>query len=81
MEIIVKKNGRITIPVKIRRKLKWSEGTHLNVVETEAGIVLKPKGESFWDIVGKFPLDPVKAAELDKELHEMRHEDCDNREF
>ena len=50
-EIVVKKKGQTTIPVRIRRKFKIEEGTRLEVVETNEGILLKPK-KSFWDTIG-----------------------------
>jgi len=50
-EIIVKKKGQTTIPVRLRKKFNIEEGTRLKVIETEAGILLKPK-KSFWDMLG-----------------------------
>jgi len=41
MEIVVKRKGQTTIPVKIRRKFKIEEGRLLQVVETDEGILLK----------------------------------------
>ena len=42
-EIVVKKKGQTTIPVRIRKKFKIEEGTRLEVIETEDSIILKPK--------------------------------------
>lgn len=42
-QIIVKKKGQITIPVKVRRKYNIVAGTWLEVVEKEEGILLKIK--------------------------------------
>ena len=50
-EIVVKKKGQTTIHVKIRKKLKIEEGTRLEVIKTEEGVLLKPK-KSFWDTIG-----------------------------
>jgi len=43
IEIVVKKKGQTTIPIRIRKKLKIEEGTRLQVIETEECILLKPK--------------------------------------
>ena len=74
-QIIVKKKGQATIPVKVRRKYKIEEGTRLEVVETEEGILLKPK-KTFWDMIGAFS-DPVTADKIDKLLYKIRHEEED----
>jgi AbrB family looped-hinge helix DNA binding protein len=50
-EVVVKKKGRITIPVRLRKKYKIEEGTRLEVIETEEGILFKPK-KSIWDLIG-----------------------------
>ena len=52
-EIVVKKKGQTTIPVRIRKKFQIEEGTRLEVIETEQGILLKPK-KTIWDMVGAF---------------------------
>jgi AbrB family looped-hinge helix DNA binding protein len=73
IEIVVKKKGQTTIPVKVRRKYKIEEGTRLQVVETEEGILLKPK-KSFWDMLGAYS-DFGTPEEVKKELDKLRHED------
>lgn len=50
-EVVVTKKGQTTIPVRLRKKFKIEEGTRLEVVETEEGILLKPK-KSIWDLIG-----------------------------
>ncbi len=40
-EIVVKKKGQTTIPVRIRKKLKIEEGTRLEVVITDEGYIVK----------------------------------------
>ena len=50
-EVVVKKKGWITIPVRLREKYKIEEGTRLEVIETEEGILFKPK-KSIWDLIG-----------------------------
>ena len=72
-EIVVKKKGQTTIPVRIRRKFKIEEGTHLEVVETAEGILLKPK-KSFWDMIGA-DSEFATPEEVKKDLDKLRHED------
>ena len=72
-EIVVKKKGQTTIPVRIRRKFKIEEGTRLEVVETDEGILLKPK-KSFWDMIGAYS-EFGTPEEVKKELDKLRHED------
>jgi AbrB family looped-hinge helix DNA binding protein len=72
-EIVVKKKGQTTIPVRIRRKFKIEEGTRLEVVETNEGILLKPK-KSFWDMIGAYS-EFGTPEEVKKELDKLRHED------
>ncbi len=38
----VQEKGQVTIPLKIRRKLKLRKGDLVTFVETDAGIVIKP---------------------------------------
>jgi AbrB family looped-hinge helix DNA binding protein len=45
-EVVVTKKGQTTIPVKLRKKYKIQEGTKLAVIDTEEGILLKPKKSS-----------------------------------
>jgi len=72
-EIIVKKKGQTTIPVRIRKQLKIEEGTRLEVVITNEGLLLKPK-KSFWDMIGAYS-DFGTPEEVKKELDALRHED------
>jgi len=72
-EIVVKKKGQTTIPVRIRKKFKIKVGTRLEVVETVDGILLKPK-ESFWDMLEAY-LQYGTSEEVKKELDALRHED------
>jgi AbrB family looped-hinge helix DNA binding protein len=72
-EIVVKKKGQTTIPVGIRRKLKIEEGTRLEVVVTDEGLLLKPK-KSFWDMLGAYS-EFGTPEEVKKEIDALRHED------
>jgi AbrB family looped-hinge helix DNA binding protein len=72
-EIVVKKKGQTTIPVRIRKKFKIEEGTRLTVVETAEGILLKPK-KSFWDMLGSGS-EFATVEEMNKLLDKLRHEE------
>ncbi len=72
-QVVVTKKGQTTIPVALRRKYKIEEGTRLEVVDTEQGILFKPK-KSIWDMVGAFA-DIVSAEELNAQLDKLRDED------
>ena len=50
-EVIVTRKGQTTIPIKLRTKYKIEEGTRLQVLDTEDGILLKPK-KSTLDLAG-----------------------------
>jgi AbrB family looped-hinge helix DNA binding protein len=71
-EIVVKNKGQTTIPVRIRRKFKIQEGTRLEVLETDQGILLKPK-KSFWDTIGSGS-ESATVDEMNKLLDKVRHE-------
>jgi AbrB family looped-hinge helix DNA binding protein len=72
-EIVVKKKGQTTIPIRIRKKFKIEEGTRLAVVETDEGILLKPK-KSFWDMLGSGS-EFATVEEMNKLLDKLRHEE------
>ena len=42
-EVVVTKKGQVTIPAELRKKFKIEKGTRLTVMETEEGILFKPK--------------------------------------
>lgn len=73
IEIVVKKKGQTTIPARIRKKLKIEEGTRLEVIEADGGILLKPK-KSIWDMLGAYSQFGT-PEEVKKEIDELRHED------
>lgn len=50
-EVVVTRKGQTTIPVKLRLKYNIEEGTRLEVVETEDGILFRPK-KSTIDLAG-----------------------------
>ena len=72
-EVVVTKKGQTTIPVRLRKKYKIEEGTRLEVVDTDAGILLKPK-KSIWDMIGAYS-EVATVEEMNKLLDKLRHED------
>lgn len=72
-EVVVTKKGQTTIPVRLRKKFKIEEGTHLEVVETEEGILFKPK-KSIWDLMGSGS-QFATPEEMKKLLDKLREED------
>jgi AbrB family looped-hinge helix DNA binding protein len=50
-EVVVTRKGQTTIPIELREKYNIEEGTRLEVVDTEQGILLKPK-KSTLDLAG-----------------------------
>lgn len=72
-EVVVTKKGQTTIPVSLRKKYKIQEGTKLAVLDTEEGILLKPK-KSIWDSVGAY-VQYGSPAEMKKLLDKLREED------
>jgi AbrB family looped-hinge helix DNA binding protein len=42
-EVIVTRKGQTTIPIKLREKYNIEEGTRLQVLDTNDGILLRPK--------------------------------------
>jgi AbrB family looped-hinge helix DNA binding protein len=73
-EVVVTKKGQTTIPVRLRRKFKIEEGTRLEVVETEEGILFKPK-KSIWDLIGSGSAFAT-PEEMKKELDKLREQDA-----
>jgi AbrB family looped-hinge helix DNA binding protein len=50
-EVIVTRKGQTTIPIKLRAKYQIEEGTRLQVLDTNDGILLRPK-QSTLDLAG-----------------------------
>jgi AbrB family looped-hinge helix DNA binding protein len=74
IEVVVSKKGQTTIPARLRKKFKIEEGTHLEVVETEEGILFKPK-KSIWDMIGS-GAKYATVEEMKRELDKLREEDA-----
>jgi AbrB family looped-hinge helix DNA binding protein len=72
-EVVVTRKGQTTIPASLRRKYKIERGTRLEVLDTDEGILLKPKLTTF-DLAGtgaKF----ATVEEMKKLLDDLRDED------
>jgi AbrB family looped-hinge helix DNA binding protein len=50
-EVIVTRKGQTTIPIRLREKYNIEEGTRLQVLDTENGILFRPK-QSTLDLAG-----------------------------
>ena len=72
-EVVVTRKGQTTIPVKLRRKYKIEEGTKLQVIDTEDGILFKPKLTTI-DLFGSGS-KYATVEEMKKLLDELRVED------
>lgn len=71
--MVVTRKGQTTIPSSLRKKFKIEEGTRLEVVETEDGILLKPK-KTIWDLIGTGS-QHATSEEMKKQLDKLREED------
>jgi AbrB family looped-hinge helix DNA binding protein len=72
-QVVVTRKGQTTIPVKLRRKYKIEEGTKLQVIDTNEGILLKPKLTTM-DLAGS-GAKYATVEEMKKLLDELRAED------
>ena len=72
-EVVVTRKGQTTIPVKLRLKYKIEEGTRLQVVDTNNGILFKPK-LSTMDLAGS-GAKYATPEEMKKLLDKLRNED------
>jgi AbrB family looped-hinge helix DNA binding protein len=73
-EVVVTRKGQTTIPVKLRAKYKIEEGTRLEVVDTEEGILFRPK-KSTVDLAGS-GAKYATPEEMKKRLDKLREEDA-----
>ena len=72
-EVVVTRKGQTTIPVKLRLKYKIEEGTRLQVVDTNDGILFKPK-LSTMDLAGS-GAKYATVEEMKKLLDKLRTQD------
>ena len=75
-EVVVTRKGQTTIPVRLRKKFKIEEGTRLQVIETEEGILFKPM-KSTLDLAGSGS-QYATPKEMKKLLDKLREEDVAN---
>jgi AbrB family looped-hinge helix DNA binding protein len=75
-EVVVTRKGQTTIPARLREKFKIEEGTRLQVIETEDGILFKPK-KSTLDLAGS-GAQYGTPKEMKKLLDKLREEDVSN---
>jgi AbrB family looped-hinge helix DNA binding protein len=73
-EVVVTRKGQTTIPARMRKKFNIEEGTRLEVIETQEGILFKPK-KSTWDLVGSGS-HAATPEEMKKLLDQLREEDA-----
>ncbi len=72
-EVVVTRKGQTTIPAKFRVKYRIEEGTRLEVVDTEEGILFKPK-KSTIDLAGS-GAKYATSKEMKELLGKLREED------
>jgi AbrB family looped-hinge helix DNA binding protein len=73
-EVVVTRKGQTTIPVKLRAKYQIETGTRLEVIDTEEGILFKPK-KSTIDLAGS-GAKYATSEEMKKLLDKLREEDA-----
>ena len=72
--MVVTRKGQTTIPVKLRAKYQIETGTRLEVIDTEEGILFKPK-KSTIDLAGS-GAKYATSEEMKKLLDKLREEDA-----
>jgi len=73
-EVVVTRKGQTTIPAELRKKYKIEEGTRLEVIETEEGILFRPK-KSTIDLAGS-GAKHATPEEMKLLLDKFREEDA-----
>jgi AbrB family looped-hinge helix DNA binding protein len=73
-EVVVTRKGQTTIPANLRTKYKIRRGARLEVVDTENGILLKPKA-SLYDAAGSASGE-ASVKEMKNLLDKLRNEDA-----
>lgn len=72
-DVVVTRKGQTTIPVRLRAKHGIEEGTRLEVIDTEEGILFRPK-KSFLELAGSGSKH-ASVEEMKKLLDRLREED------
>ena len=75
-EVVVTRKGQTTIPARLRQKYKIEEGTRLQVIETEEGILFKPE-KSTLDLASS-GFQYATPKEMKKLLDKLRKEEVSN---
>jgi AbrB family looped-hinge helix DNA binding protein len=75
-EVVVTRKGQTTIPARLREKYRIREGTRLQVIETDEGILFKPE-KSTLDLAGSGS-HYATTEEMKKLLDKLREEDVPN---
>jgi len=70
VEVTITRKGQVTIPAKIRKKLKLTEGSRVNVRLEGNKIIIEPI-TSIFDLAGSGSKD-VNPEELKEILNKMR---------
>ena len=73
-EVVVTRKGQTTIPAELRTKYKIEEGTRLEVIDSEEGILFKPK-KSTVDLAGS-GAEYATPEEIKRLLDRLREEDA-----
>ena len=73
-EVVVTRKGQTTIPVKLRKKYRIEEGSRLEVVDTDEGVLLKPV-VSIFDLAGS-GAKHADVNEMKELLDRLRKEDA-----
>jgi AbrB family looped-hinge helix DNA binding protein len=73
-EVLVTRKGQTTIPVRLREKYGIREGTRLEVIDSDSGILLKPKLSTV-DLAGSGSKHST-PQKMKRYLDKMREEDA-----
>jgi AbrB family looped-hinge helix DNA binding protein len=73
-EVVVTRKGQTTIPVRLRKKYRIEEGSRLEVIDTEQGVLLKPIITIF-DLAGS-GAENANVEEMKELLDRLREEDA-----
>ncbi len=72
-EVVVTRKGQTTIPIRLRKKYGIEEGTKLEVIDVEEGILFRPC-KSFLELAGSGSKH-ASVEEMKKLLDRLREED------
>ncbi len=72
-EVVVTRKGQTTIPARLRAKYGIEEGTRLEAIDTDEGILFRPR-KSFLELAGTGSKH-ASVEEMKRLLDELREED------